>query len=118
VQLWLRAGREPSNRDVACGIDAANNLYVLAAGAQQSPRPITQPLVGVETPFRLRATIGGTNANVLCRLTIGSETVTTFTSTILEPGTWGFASKHADLRIDSLVVDTNDSPVAFRYSSH
>lgn len=116
VQLWLRAGREPSNRDVACGVDAANNLYAYAAGAQQSPRPIAQPLVGVETPFRLRATVGGSNANILCRLTIGGETVTTYTATILEPGTWGFASKHADLQIDSLVIDTNEAPVSFRLS--
>jgi hypothetical protein len=45
-QFWLRAGEQPTNRDVACGIDAANNLYVLAAGVQQAPRPITHPLDG------------------------------------------------------------------------
>jgi hypothetical protein len=117
-QFWLRAGEQPTNRDVACGIDAANNLYVLAAGVQQAPRPITHPLVGVATPFRLRATVGGTNATVLCRLTIGAETVSTFFEAALSAGSWGFASKHADLRIDSMVIDTNDAPVSFRYSSH
>ena len=112
--LWLRAGELPSTRDVACGVDAQNNLFILANGDRQASRPITQPLLGTTFPFRLRASVGGTNANVLCRLTVGAETVTTTFEADLPAGGWGFASELTELRIDSMVVDTNDAPVAYR----
>lgn len=112
-QLWLRTGETPTDRDVACGLDAANNLYILANGERQAPRQITRPLTDAFS-FRLRATVGGTSATVLCRVTIDSETVATTYDAVLPAGGWGFASTGTELRIDSVVIDSNDELVPFR----
>jgi hypothetical protein len=112
--FMLRTGAR-RDVDVGCGIDATRDVYVIANGAREASRPIDVP-IGQPFAFRLRASVGGSNATVLCRLTVGAETATTTFETSLPAGGWGFASELTDVRIDSMVIDTNDAPVSFRHS--
>ena len=115
-KVWLHAVDTPSDKDVACGVDGAGNVFVFANNTRQAIRPLPAPIAG---PFRMRATIApkGAGATVLCRVTVGDQSIaTTFTPRPeIPPGNrFGFASAQADITIDSLVIDSNDAAVPFR----
>ena len=113
-KLWLRAVDVPSNKDVACGIDGTGSLFIFAGNTRQKTVALPAPIDG---PFRLRATVGGSNSTVLCRATVGEMSISTTLGAALEPGRFGFASTGADITIDSLVIDSNASAIPFRNHS-
>ena len=113
-KLWLRAVAVPSDADIACGVDGAGNVFVWAGNTRQAVRPLPRPIDGI---FRMRATVGGSGASVLCRVTVEGESVATTLAATLQPGGYGFASTTAGVTIRSLVIDSNDMPVAFRNHS-
>jgi hypothetical protein len=117
-KLWLRAVDTPSDKDVGCGVDGAGNVFVFASNTRQAIRPLPAPITG---PFRMRASVVAaapntpTRATVLCRVTVGDQSIATTLEPAIQPGgRFGFASAQADITIDSLVIDTNDATVPFR----
>jgi hypothetical protein len=106
-KIWLRAVEDPSNQDVACGIDGSNNLFVWANNTRQAVRPLP---VAIDGEFRLRATVQSptTTSSILCRVTANGMSVATTLDASLRPGRFGFAAIATDVTIDSLVIDTND----------
>lgn len=112
-KLWLRAGDAPSDKDVACGVDGSGQLFVWAGNMRQAARALPRPIAGL---FRIRATVGGSNASVLCRVTVEDQSVATTLGTTLAPGGYGFASANTWATIHSLVIDSND--VAVPFSNH
>ena len=109
-KLWLRAGDTPSDKDVACGLDGGGHLFVYAGNTRQNVVTLPTPIAGA---FRLRATVGGLNATVLCRVTVGPDSISTTGQVALQPGRYGFASTQTDVTIDSLVIDSNATAVRF-----
>jgi hypothetical protein len=106
--MFVRADPDQvSTKDVACGIDD-QNLFVWANGDKHALVPLPAALDG--SAIRLRATINPTV--VLCRVTIGAQRMSMATTyAITAPrGLFGFRAQGADVTIDSVVVDSNDSP--------
>ena len=110
-KLWLRAAEAPSPQDIACGVDGSGHLFVWAGNTRQAVVTLPRLIDGI---FRLRATVGGANAAVLCRATVEDQSIATTLATTLAPGGYGFASAGAWATIHSLVIDSNDVPVPFR----
>ncbi|MBA3501695.1 MAG: hypothetical protein M4D80_31920 [Myxococcota bacterium] len=110
-KLWLRAGAEPSSRDVACGVDGAGNLFVWAGNTRQAAVPLPAKLSG---RFRLQATVGGLNATVLCRATVEDLSIATTRQVMLPTdGGYGFAATSTDITIHSLVIDSSKGAIPF-----
>ena len=92
------------NKDVGCGM-GDGQLFVQAQGGRHALVPLPlQP----DGPFRMRATINPTI--VLCRITMGTMSMSTTYSVTAPRGLFGFRSEHANVVIDSLVTDSNETP--------
>jgi hypothetical protein len=110
-KLWLRAVDSPSDKDVACGVDGAGNLFVWAGNTRQHTVPLPAKITG---RFRLQATVGGLNATVLCRATVEDLSIaTTGQVGIPADGGYGFAAAGTDITIHSLVIDASDVAIPF-----
>ena len=110
-KLWLRAVETPSDKDVACGVDGAGNLFVWAGNTRQAVVPLPAKITGQR--FRLQATVGGLNATVLCRATVNDLSIATTRQVALNDGGYGFAATNADVMIHSLVIDASDVAIPF-----
>lgn len=102
--LFARADPDQiSNQDVACGIDD-QNLFVWDNNGKHA----LVPLPGVPDVIRLSATINPTA--VLCRITIGKQSMATTYAVTAPRGLFGFRSQGAKVTIDSVVVDSRETP--------
>ena len=108
-KLWLRANPDaPSEQDLACGIDGAQNLFVWSGNMQRAV--VTLP-VKIDGWFRLRATVQNiTDHTVFCRVTAadGTSISTRIGAGPIAGGRYGFAASGIDATIDSLVIDSNE----------
>lgn len=110
-KLWLRAVAEPSDQDIACGVDGAGNLFIWAGNTRQAVVPLPAKIAG---RFRLQATVGGQNATVLCRVTAEDQSIATTREVLLPAsGGYGFAAAGTDITIHSLVIDSSSVAIPF-----
>jgi hypothetical protein len=106
--MFVRADPDQlSAKDVACGVDK-QELFVWANGDKHMLVTLPGALDG--SAIRLRATVNP--AAVLCRVTIGAQSIATTYAIAAPRGLFGFGSQGADVTIQSLVVDSNDSAPA------
>jgi len=114
-RVWLRAIREqPTNQDVACGVSGDGKLWVWADNARHSIVDLPAPLPPEGGVIRLRSTVQpGTGSTILCRASVAGVSIATTYGTLIKDGLYGFSSIATDVRVESMVIDTNDAAPQF-----